>query len=106
MLRPSLLVVSLFLTGAAQPQSWAEALFADKFKYFGSVQHCTVLAHPVRLHNTSGQTLHVARLRVSCGCVVAEMDTSELAPVQETNVLAKMHTDRFHGDKTVTIFVT
>src|SRR5262245_26262920 len=106
MLRSSLLVACVCLTGTAQASSWTEALVPERSKDFGSVPRGTLLVHPFRVVNTTDKKVRVSNLRVSCGCVVAEMEHPELLPGQESTILAKMHTDRFRGGKTVSIYVT
>jgi hypothetical protein len=107
MLQSCVLTACVFLMGPgpAPAQPWVDTLFAEKSKDFGSVTHGTLLAHSFPVRNSTDQTVHATSLRVSCGCVIAEMEKPELAPGQETTIQVKMNTGRFHGDKTVSIFV-
>ncbi len=105
MLRHSLVgLVLLVLAGQARA-SWAEGMFDELSRDFGSVPHGQVLVHPFRLVNNTGSTVRISGIRVSCGCTSARALTSVLAPGQETAVIAQMDTRRFYNTKNVTIYV-
>jgi hypothetical protein len=95
----------LGLTGTASAATWADAMFEELSKDFGSVPRGPTLQHPFRLVNKTGSTVSIASVRVSCGCVTATALKGVLAPGEETVVLAQMDTRRFSGVKTVTIYV-
>src|SRR6202795_2178824 len=106
MLRYSLL--SAVFLAAANPvhaSSWADGMFDELSKDFGSVPHGTVAVHPFRLVNNTGSPVRITNVRVSCGCTNARALQSYLAPGQETAILAQMDTRRFYNTKNVTIFV-
>ena len=106
MLRYSL--ISAVLLAAANPvhaSSWADGMFEELSKDFGSVPHGTVAVHPFRLVNNTGSPVRITNVRVSCGCTSARALQTYLAPGQETAILAQMDTRRFYNSKTVTIFV-
>ena len=106
MLRYSLVFIMSFWTASgALAASWAEGLFDDLGRDFGSVPRGPTLNHPFRLTNQTGQTVHIASVRVSCGCVSASTIKDELAPGQNTAIMANMDTLRFFGTRTVTIYV-
>lgn len=98
----------LFLLALAGPAraNWADAMFDELSRDFGSVPHGQTLVHPFRLVNNSSATVRISSIRVSCGCTSARALTSVLAPGQETAVVATMDTRRFYNTKNVTIFVT
>lgn len=107
MLRYSLvLVLGLAFTGTASASTWADSLFDELSRDFGTVPKGPMLTHPFRLVNKTKQTIHISNVRVSCGCTTARALQSELAPGQETVILAQMDTRRFSNTKAVTIFVT
>src|SRR5262245_32452782 len=99
------LLTALWATGYAAAGSWADGLFPESSKDFGAVPRGPLLIHSFRVVNKTGQPIHVNRLRVSCGCVVAHMEKPEVADGESATVVAEMHTDRFMGDKTVTVYV-
>jgi len=64
-----------------------------------------MLAHPFHLKNNTSVPVHIADIRVSCGCVEASPLHHTIQPGEETAIMANMNTTRFSGVKTVTIFV-
>jgi hypothetical protein len=106
MLRYSLLsAVLLAAAGPVHASSWADGMFDELSKDFGSVPHGTVAVHPFRLVNNTGSQVHISHVRVSCGCTSARAMQTLLAPGQETAILAHMDTRRFYNNKVVTIYV-
>src|SRR5262249_42254138 len=101
----AVLVISLWTAGGVLAASGAESLFEETGRDFGSVPRGPTLSHPFRLTNQTGQTVHIANVRVSCGCVSASALRDELAPGQSTAIMANMDTMRFFGTRTVTIYV-
>lgn len=98
-------LVGFGLTGSAGAASWADAMFTELSKDFGSVPRGPTLTHPFRLVNNTGRVVSIASVRVSCGCTTATALKTTLNPGEETAILAQMDTRRFSGVKTVTIFV-
>jgi hypothetical protein len=106
MLRYSLvLVAGLAATAPASAASWADALFDELSKDFGSVPRGPTLVHPFRITNNTRGPVSISSVRVSCGCTSATVQKSYLNPGEETAVVARMDTTRFTGPKSVTIFV-
>jgi Protein of unknown function (DUF1573) len=106
MLRYSLvLALGLAFGGTATASSWADSLFDELSRDFGSVPHGPTLTHPFRIVNRTNATVQIANVRVSCGCTTARVLQSTLAPGQETALLVEMDTRRFIGTKSITIYV-
>jgi hypothetical protein len=105
MLRYSVLWAVLLTAAGSAHASWADNLFDEHVKDFGSVPHGTVAVHPFRLVNNTSAALRISNVRVYCGCTAARAVQTYLAPGQETAILAQMDTRRFYNTKTVTIFV-
>lgn len=105
MVRYSLLFVALFAGAGPAAAGWADGMFDELSRDFGSVPRGQKLTHPFRLVNNTGQTVRISSVRVSCGCTQARAMQSLLAPGQETAILAEMDTRRFYNTKTVTIYV-
>jgi hypothetical protein len=99
------LLAGLCLVQPASAASWADAMFRELSKDFGSVPRGPTVEHLFRLTNNTAQPVQIASVRASCGCVTAYALQSTLAPGQETCILARMDTSRFSGSKTVTIYV-
>jgi hypothetical protein len=96
---------ALVMSAPVVAATWAEGMFEELARDFGSVPHGPMLTHPYRLTNNTGQTVRIVSVRVSCGCTSATALQGVLAPGQSTAVLAQMDTTRFVGPKTVTIYV-
>jgi hypothetical protein len=106
MLRLSLVATAALLMSApAHAATWADGMFEDVARDFGSVPRGPMLNHSYRLTNNTGQTVRITSVRVSCGCTSATALQGTLAPGQSTAVVAQMDTTRFIGPKTVTIYV-
>ncbi|MBV9125857.1 MAG: DUF1573 domain-containing protein [Planctomycetes bacterium] len=105
MFRYSLVFLAGLWTAGAASASWADSLFGELSKDFGSVPHGVTLVHEFRLTNNTPQPLHIADVRVSCGCTTASALEKEVAPGHATAILAQMDTRRFTGVRAVTIFV-
>jgi hypothetical protein len=107
MFRYSLVCLLGLCAGApAVASPWADGLFDELGHDFGAVPRGPMLTHPFRLVNKTGVAVHIAGVRVSCGCTSAHALQYDLRPGQETVILAQMDTTRFLGPKVVSIFVT
>src|SRR5262249_48732354 len=106
MFRYSLAVISSLCLGMpALAGSWADGMFQELSKDFGSVARGPELSFPFRFTNNTSQPLHVASVRVSCGCTAAQALQTDIEPGKTGVILASMDTRRFFGTKTVTIYV-
>ena len=81
------------------------ALFDTQSHDFGNVAIGTMLHHDFKIKNTTSQTLHIANLRVSCGCTTPSAPNATILPGETGTVHAQMDSRRFSGAKSVTIFV-
>jgi hypothetical protein len=99
------ILASLMFSMPAVADSWGDALFEERSKDFGSVPRGPTLEHPFRLTNTTGSAVHIASLRVSCGCTSAVALQSYVESGQTAVIDARMDTRRFSGIKSVTIYV-
>lgn len=98
-------LVGLAAVSPVEAAAWADGMFEELSKYFGSVPRGPTLTHHFRLTNNTGAPVHIAGVRVSCGCTTATAAETYLAPGQSSYILAQMDTRRFMGSKTVTIYV-
>jgi hypothetical protein len=106
MLRYGLVVVaSLWAAGPVLSATWADALFEEFSKDFGSVPRGPMLSHPFRVVNNTRGAVNISNVRVSCGCVSAVALKGFLQPGEATHIVARMDTTRFTGLKSVTIYV-
>lgn len=106
MVRFSLVLVVSLVTGSFLPAAtWAEALFDDLKKDFGSVQRGPALQHHFRVTNNSKNVVTISSVRVSCGCLTVVAQKGQLQPGESTTLHASMDTGRFIGFRAVTVFV-
>jgi len=106
MLRYSfVLLAGLWAAAPAAAAGWADGLFDELSKDFGSVPHGQLLTHSFKITNNTKTPVNISSIRVSCGCVTAQANQGFLNPGQETTLTAKMDSSRFSGVRTVTIFV-
>jgi hypothetical protein len=109
MLRFSLvLLAGAWAAGPALGATWADGLFDELSKDFGSVPRGPTLHHLFTVTNNTAGPVNIAGVRVSCGCVTPEVVDGKrfLNPGEKTAILAHMDTTRFTGVRTVTIYVT
>jgi hypothetical protein len=102
------LVLGAGLFWAASPAcaaSWADSMFDELSKDFGSVPRGPTLTHHFRVANNTRGPVSISNVRVSCGCTSAQALKTYLNPGEETAILARMDTTRFIGPKSVTIYV-
>lgn len=100
------LMAGLLSAGPALAGSWADGMFEEFSKDFGSVPRGQVLTHPFTIKNNTGQTVTVSNVRVSCMlCTSATALKGQLRPGEETSVVVRMDSGKFIGAKTVYVYV-
>jgi len=99
------LFLGLAMASTSTAASWADGMFDELSKDFGSVPRGPTLTYPFRVKNNTKGPVNISSVSVSCGCTNAQALKTYLQPGEETVILAKMDTTRFSGPKTVTIFV-
>ena len=85
--------------------TWADSMFDELSKDFGSVPHGPLQTHNFRVVNNTKQPVNITSVRVSCGCTSASAAKTYLNPGEETAIVARMDTSRFFGVRSVTITV-
>jgi hypothetical protein len=106
MLRFSLVcLVGLSAAAPVGAGSWADGMFEELVKDFGTVPRGPTLTHTFRFTNTTAQPIHISGIRVSCGCVSAAPLQHDIAPGKTGAIQAQMDTRRFSGSKSVTVYV-
>jgi hypothetical protein len=107
MLRYKLVVMAgMLLAGPALAGSWADSLFEEFSKDFGSVPRGPDVVHSFRVKNTTAGIVTISNVRVSCSaCGWAGVQKGQLNPGEETTVLVKMFTRQFDGPKTIWVWV-
>jgi hypothetical protein len=99
-------MAGLWVAGSAGAGTWAEGLFTELSKDFGSVPRGPAQRHDFRVVNNTRSSVNISSVRVSCGCVSASAyPKTFLKPGEDTWIRAQMDTTRFIGPKTVTVYV-
>jgi hypothetical protein len=106
MVRYSFVVLAGLIAAAPASAGWADRLFDEHVRDFGTVQRGPMLTHSFRVVNNTGSPVVIGMVRASCGCTSAHAVKSYLAPGEETAILAQIDTTRFGGAKVVTIYVS
>lgn len=101
----ALLVFLLFPTGKTAAGTWADGLFDELNKDFGSVPRGALLQHNFRVVNNTKDVVGISGIRSSCGCTTAHITKRYLQPGEEVPVQIRMDSGRFRGPKTVTLYV-
>lgn len=99
------LLAGLAASAPVGAAAWADSMFDELSKDFGSVPHGSIQTHNFRVVNNTKQLVNISSVRVSCGCTSASAAKTSLNPGEETAIVAHMDTSRFFGVKSVTIFV-
>jgi hypothetical protein len=105
MFRSSAVFCVLLIWAGQARASWADSLFEETFRDFGSVPRGAVLTYPFRVVNNTGVNVHIASVRVSCGCTSARAVESSIPAGKESAVVVQMDTRRFFHTKSVTVYV-
>jgi hypothetical protein len=106
MLRYGLVMAAVLGTaGPVLSATWADALFEEFSKDFGSVPRGPMLTHAFKVVNNTRGDVNIASIRVSCGCVSAVALKGHLQPGESTYIVTRMDTTRFTGLRSVTIYV-
>lgn len=100
-----LLVVVLLFAARASGQQWARDMFNHTSHDFGTVARGAKVEHRFILENIYVEDAHVAWARASCGCTTPEITKSSLKTWEKAEIVAKVDTRGYLGQKDVTITV-
>ncbi len=85
----------------------ADRMFPDGIGHdFGKVPRGTEARHAFRIVNTSDVPIRIGEVRVSMGSLTAYSTKSELQPNEEAEIVTVVHTSRFVGARTQTMYIT
>jgi Protein of unknown function (DUF1573) len=91
----------------AQQPAWADKLFGGETTHdFGTVAKGAQLKHSFKITNIYKVPLDITEVKVSCGCVRAEVSAKTLQPNETATLNINMDGRQFVGSKTVRVFVT
>jgi hypothetical protein len=108
MIRNSLLAATaVCLLGTPAPaQKWAEKMFETTSHDFGTVARGAKAEYKFVLKNIYVEDVHIAGVRVSCGCTTPRIEKPLLKTYEKGGIVASINSDRFSGRQASTITVT
>ncbi len=86
-------------------QSWASKMFPVKKHNFGTVARGAKAEYAFEFKNLYKETIHVAGVRVSCGCTSAKVTQATVPSLETSSILATFNTRSFVGQRGATITV-
>ena len=86
-------------------QDWAAKMFPVKKHNFGTVARGAEAKFVFPFKNIFGETIHVAELRVSCGCTTAKIANATIGSLETSEIVAIYNTRSFIGKRGATITV-
>ncbi|MEZ6116717.1 MAG: DUF1573 domain-containing protein [Pirellulaceae bacterium] len=95
----------MFLVSSASAQDWAKKMFAETNHDFGTVARGAKSEFVFEFQNIYKETVHVASVRASCGCVTPSIQTDTLETWEKGGIHVKFNTATFVGNRNATITV-
>jgi hypothetical protein len=112
-IRPTLVAVALVpvalvasLSTAALGQDWASKMLSATTHDFGSVARSAKVQQRIVVKNLYKEDVHIAGVRVSCGCISASATRDVLATHETGEIVIDLNTRSFLGRRTATATVT
>lgn len=99
-------LVALVPFSTASAQTWAEKMFTQTSHNFGSVARGALAEHQFVIKNIYGEAIRVGGVRSSCGCTTPRITKNDLAPGEQTSVVAHFNTDTYSGQRGAKLTVT
>jgi Protein of unknown function (DUF1573) len=102
------LVVAAMAAGPvrAQQDEWANKLFDERSKDFGTHPRGVQLKHSFKMTNIYKVPLEITNVRAECGCVTPTLSTKILQPNETAELHINMDSARFSGAKRVPVHIT
>ena len=97
--------VAVLLPSPMRAQEWAEKMFTTRSYDFGSIARGAKAEYAFELTNLYLEDVHIASVRVSCGCTTPRIETDTLKTYEKGAVIAHINSDRFLGNQGATITV-
>jgi hypothetical protein len=101
-----LLVLGSAAAASAQELNWAQKLFEKQRHDFGVVARGADVVYPLKLNNSYQQTVHIANVRTSCGCISATASKDTLLSGDSATIQVRVDTRRFSREKNSNVIVT
>ena len=100
-------VLAIVIAPAANAQSWARKMFADKdlSHNFGVVARGSKTEYEFEFQNIFEEDIHVRGVRSSCGCTEPHITKQTLKTWEKSTVRAVFNTKSFVGSRSATLTV-
>ena len=99
------LIVTVLCSPCAA-QEWAEKMFTTRSHDFGHIARDAKAEFAFEFSNLYLEDVHIASVRVSCGCTTPRIEKDTLKTYEKGAVIAHINSDRFLGNQGATITVT
>ena len=108
MMRKSLLALTLAILAAlpVSAQQWAKKMFETTSHDFGRIARGAKAEYEFVLKNIYAKDVHIAGVRVTCGCTTARIKKSLLKTYEKRAIVASINSKTFLGRQSSTITVT
>jgi len=108
MLQRTLLTLSamVLLASPAAAQKWAEEMFESRSHDFGTIARGAKAEYEFVLKNIYIKDVHIASVRVSCGCTTPRIKQPLLKTYEKGAIVASINSGKFTGRQSSTITVT
>ncbi len=90
----------------AYGQEWAAKMFPVKKHEFGTVARGAKAEYAFEFKNLYKETIHIAGVRVSCGCTSTKVSQATVKSLETSSIVAIFNTRSFVGRRGATITVT
>jgi len=95
----------VLLVSPAAAQKWAEKMFESRSHDFGTIARGAKAEYEFVLKNIYVRDVHIASVRVSCGCTTTRIKKPLLKTYEEGAIVASINSDKFTGRQGSTITV-
>lgn len=98
--------VAMVLPSPLRAQDWARKMFEATSHDFGSIARGAKAEYEFVLTNLYVEDVHIAGLRVTCGCTTPRITKEWLKTYEKGGIIASINSNRFLGQQGSTIVVT
>ncbi len=103
---PFAILVAILLSSRSPAQEWADKMFPVKSYNFGNIARGAKAEYAFEFTNLYLEDVHVADVRVTCGCTTPRIEKDTLKTYEKGAIVAHINSDRFLGHQESTIIVT
>jgi hypothetical protein len=89
----------------AEAQEWVKAMFEETEHDFGTVPRGAKAEYEFKLVNKYQETIHIDRVKSSCGCTTPRIKKADLKTYEEGSIVCEFNTESFIGPKTAQVTV-